>query len=410
MTRPDRSDPAHETVAQAHPMSFLDASDDDDDDDRDDGDSVARGRGRNDGARPSSVISIDAMGGDRGPAAVIGGMSISARKNPDIRFIVHGDEAELTRLMRRRAALAERTEIRHAPEIVPMGAKPSKVMRHARGTSMMSALQAVKTGEASVAVSCGNTGALMALAMLALRRAPGVDRPAIAVFWPSRGPAGHNIVLDVGADIRADPRNLLQYAVMGAEYARVGLGLDQPRVGLLNVGSEETKGGDSIHDAHDLIAAASRRPGAGFSYVGYVEGGDILSTRVDVIVTDGFTGNVALKTAEGTAKLISDSLREAFRHTWLSRLGALAAWTSLRRLSKRIDPRRVNGGVFLGLNGSVVKSHGSADAMGVASAIKLAATMGLSGFERRVAEQVANTFVGRETAPGESTRSGKSSG
>lgn len=385
-------------------MTFFDSPDDEDDD--------ADGfvHGRNDGVRRAGVISIDAMGGDRGPAAVIGGMSISAKRNPDIRFIVHGDEAELTRLMRRRGALAERTEIRHAPEIVPMGAKPSKVMRQARGTSMMSALQAVKTGEASVAVSCGNTGALMALAMLALRRAPGVDRPAIAVFWPSRGPAGHNIVLDVGADIRADPRNLLQYAVMGAEYARVGLNLDQPRVGLLNVGSEEGKGGEIRYEANALISAAAARPGAGFSYIGFVEGGDILSSRVDVIVTDGFTGNVALKTAEGTAKLISDSLREAFKHTWLSRLGALAAWTSLRRLGKRIDPRRVNGGVFLGLNGSVVKSHGSADAMGVASAIKLAATMGFSGFERRIAEQVANTFAGRDTAPGDSTRSGKSTG
>ena len=403
MLRLDRSGLSHETVAEAHQMTFLSSSHDDDDDD-------GFSRGRNDGPARGGVISVDAMGGDRGPAAVIGGMSISARRNPDIRFIVHGDEAEITRLMRRRGALAERTEIRHAPEIVPMGAKPSKVMRQARGTSMMSALQAVKSGEASVAVSCGNTGALMALAMLALRRAPGVDRPAIAVFWPSRGPAGHNIVLDVGADIRADPRNLLQYAVMGAEYARVGLGLEQPRVGLLNVGAEESKGGETLHDAHEMIGAAAGRTGAGFSYVGFVEGGDILSTRCDVIVTDGFTGNVALKTAEGTAKLISDSLKDAFRHTWLSRLGALAAWTSLRRLGKRIDPRRVNGGVFLGLNGSVVKSHGSPDATGVASAIKLAATMGLSGFERRVAEQVANTFPGRETAPGESTRSGKNTG
>ena len=362
------------------------------------------------GARRMGVISIDAMGGDRGPSAVIAGMAISARKNPDIRFIVHGDEAQLNRLLRRRPALAERTEVRHAAETVPMDAKPSRIMRKARGTSMMSALRSVASGEASVAVSCGNTGALLALAMLTLRRQPGVDRPAIAVFWPSRGPAGHNIVLDVGADIRAEAKNLLQYAVMGAEYARFGLEIDRPRVGLLNVGAEESKGGDTLHDAAEMISAAAIRPGADFSYIGYVEGGDILSDKVDVIVTDGFTGNIALKTAEGTAKLISDSLKEAFKHTWLSRLGALAAWTSLRRLSKRIDPRQVNGGVFLGLNGSVVKSHGSADATAVASAIKLAATMGLSGFQDRVAEQVANAFPARNTAPADSDRSGKNTG
>lgn len=350
------------------------------------------------------------MGGDRGPGPVLAGMAISARKNPDIRFIVHGDEEHLRRLMRRRPGLLERTEIRHAPEVVAMSDKPSKIMRRSRGTSMMSALQAVSGGEASVAVSCGNTGALMALAMLALRRAPGVDRPAIGVFWPSRGPAGYNIVLDVGADIRAEPKNLAQYAVMGAEYARLGLKIDRPRVGLLNVGSEESKGGEDLHAAAEMISAAAIRPGAGFSYIGFVEGTDILSDRVDVIVTDGFTGNIALKTAEGTAKLISDSLKEAFRHTWLSRLGALAAWTSLRRLSKRIDPRQVNGGVFLGLNGSVVKSHGSADATAVASAIKLAATMGLSGFQGKVAEQVANAFPARNTAGADSDRSGKTTG
>jgi glycerol-3-phosphate acyltransferase PlsX len=354
-----------------------------------------------------AVISIDAMGGDRGPGPVVAGMAISARKNPDIRFIVHGDEQALTRLLRRRPGLSDRVEVRHAPETVPMDAKPSRIMRKARGTSMMGALQAVASGEASVAVSCGNTGALMAVSMLALRRAPGVDRPAIAVFWPSTGPAGHNIVLDVGADIRAEPKNLLQYAVMGAEYARLGLEIPRPRVGLLNVGSEESKGGEDLHRAAELIAAAAIRPGAEFSYIGFVEGGDILSDRVDVIVTDGFTGNIALKTAEGTAKLISDSLRDAFKHSLLSRLAALAAWSSLRRLKKRIDPRRVNGGVFLGLNGSVVKSHGSADATGVAAAIKLAATMGLSGFQDRVAQQVANAFPARETARGESEGNGK---
>lgn len=357
-------------------------------------DGSVRASGEEDeGERPgAAVISVDAMGGDLGPAAVVAGLAISARINPDIRFILHGPEGELTRLLRRRKQLAERTEIRHAPDVVPMSAKPSKVARKARGTSMHSALQAVASGEASTAVSCGNTGALMLMSMLTLKKAPGVDRPAIGVFWPSRGPAGYNIVLDVGADIRADPTNLLQYAVMGAEYARVGLDMDRPRVGLLNVGAEESKGGDDLRRAAEMIAAAAVRPEADFSFIGFVEGGDILSDRVDVIVTDGFTGNVALKTAEGTAKLVADALKEAFEHSFISKLAALAAYPSLQRLKKRVDPRRVNGGVFLGLNGAVVKSHGAADATGVASAVKLAATMGLSGFQHRVAEQVANAL------------------
>jgi len=363
------------------------------------------------GGRPeAAVISVDAMGGNRGPAAVIGGLHISAKRNPDIRFILHGPEAELTRLMRRRGRLAERCEIRDAPGVVPMDAKPSRVMRKARGTSMLAALQCVASGEASTCVSCGNTGALMALAMMTLRKAPSIDRPAIAVFWPSRGPAGHNIVLDVGADIRADPRNLLQYALMGAEYARIGLDCARPRVGLLNVGAEDTKGGNELRRAAELIAAAAIRPGADFSYIGFVEGGDILSDRVDVIVTDGFTGNVALKTAEGAAKMISEAVRDAFSGGWGGKLAALLAWRSLARLKKRIDPRRVNGGVFLGLNGSVVKSHGGADATGVSAAVKLAATMGLTGFHDRVAEQVANALSDVDVAPTETRFTGISEG
>lgn len=350
------------------------------------------------GDTAANVISVDAMSGDKGPAPVIGGMAKSAGKNPDLRFIVHGDAAELTRLLRKRAVLRDRVEIRHVDGVVPMDAKPSKVLRQARGTSMLSAVEAVAKGEASTVVSCGNTGALMALSMLKLRKAPGVDRPAIAVFWPSRNPNGYNIVLDVGADVRADAINMLQYAVMGAEYARVGQGLELPRVGILNVGSEEHKGGADMRRAYEMIEAEAAREGSVLSFVGFVEGGDILSDRVDVIVTDGFTGNIALKTAEGTASFISDSLRAAFSHSILSKLVALLALRSLERLRKKIDPRRVNGGVFLGLNGAVVKSHGGADATGVGAAIKLAATMGRTAFPRRVAEQVAKLTLAQETA------------
>ncbi|MBD3765026.1 MAG: phosphate acyltransferase PlsX [Rhodobacterales bacterium] len=335
-----------------------------------------------------TVISVDAMGGDRGPAAVVAGIAASAAKNPDIAFILHGDEAELRRLIARRRVLEGRCEIRHAPRAVTMHDKPSQVMRHGEGTSMWSCIDSVKKGEATVAVSCGNTGALMALSMVRLRKLPGVNRPAIACLWPSRNPSGFNVMLDVGADIRADAEDLLQFATMGASYARNGLGLARPRVGLLNVGTEEHKGRAELKLAQDLIAAAAVT--GDFDYAGFVEGGDIPGAQVDVIVTDGFTGNIALKTGEGTAKLIADFLKEAFNATFLSRIAALLALTSLQRLQKRIDPRRVNGGVFLGLNGTVVKSHGSADATGVSAAIKLAFLLAQSGFQDGLAARVAS--------------------
>jgi glycerol-3-phosphate acyltransferase PlsX len=351
------------------------------------------------------VISIDAMGGDRGPAAVVAGMLSSATKNAELHFIVHGDEAELARLIGKRRVLDGRCTIRHAPRIVTMDDKPSQVMRHGEGTSMWSCIESVRQGEATVAVSCGNTGALMALSMIRLRKLPGVNRPAIACLWPSRNPGGFNLMLDVGADIRADAEDLLQFATMGASYGRNGLNLDRPRVGLLNVGTEEHKGRAELKLAHDLIAAAAVN--GDFEFVGFVEGGDIPSERVDVIVTDGFTGNIALKTGEGTAKLISDFLREAFNATFLSRIAALLALTSLKRLQKRIDPRRVNGGVFLGLNGTVVKSHGSADATGVSAAIKLAFQLARSGFQERLAARVASAGRAGQDARAEAVMGGK---
>ncbi|MDO5657480.1 MAG: phosphate acyltransferase PlsX [Paracoccus sp. (in: a-proteobacteria)] len=333
------------------------------------------------------VISVDAMGGDHGPAAVVAGIARSAEKNPQIRFIVHGPEAELTRLIAKRRGLAERCVIRHADAVVTMHDKPSQVIRNAQGTSMWSAVESVRAGEATVAVSCGNTGALMALSMIRLRKLPGVNRPAIACLWPSRNPQGFNVMLDVGADIRADAPDLLQYAMMGAAYARNGLGLERPRVGLLNVGTEEHKGRAELKLAHELITDGQDR--GKYDFVGFVEGSDLPSKRADVIVTDGFTGNIALKTGEGTAKLVADFLREAFNNSIMSKFAALLAMTSLRRLQKRIDPRRVNGGVFLGLNGTVVKSHGSADETGVSAAIKLAFELARSGFHERLAARLA---------------------
>ncbi|TVQ56463.1 MAG: phosphate acyltransferase PlsX [Rhodobacteraceae bacterium] len=333
------------------------------------------------------TIAVDAMGGDHGPACVVAALEKAARDGDEARFLLHGPEAELEPLLARRRALSERVEVVDAPRVVSMDDKPSAAVRTAEGTSMWAALSSVATGAAQAAVSCGNTGALMVMAMLRLRKAEGVDRPAIAVFWPSRARAGFSIALDMGADLKADPTNLAQYAVMGAEYARVGLDLARPRVGLLNVGVEEMKGRAELRAARDLIAAAAT-PGD-FDWRGFVEGGDLFGDSVDVIVTDGFTGNVALKTAEGAAAFIGDQMRAAFRHSLLSRLAAVAAMGTFSRLKKRIDPRRVNGGVFLGLNGVVVKSHGGADATGVAAAIRLATRMGRTGFAERVAQRVA---------------------
>lgn len=342
---------------------------------------------RSPGDSHAVTISVDAMGGDRGPEAVVGGVTIAARKLAGARFILHGDEAKLTALLRRRSGLTDRCEVRHAGSVVRMDEKPSHVMRNGQGTSMWSALECLRAGEAQATVSCGNTGALMLVSIVRLRKLPGINRPAIACLWPSRGPQRFNVMLDVGADVRADPEDLLQFALMGASYARNGLQVARPRVGLLNVGTEENKGRAELRQANDLIAAAAA--GANFDYAGFVEGGDIPSDRVDVIVTDGFTGNVALKTGEGTARLIRDLMGEAFRKTPLSRIAAILAYTSLRRLQQRIDPRRVNGGVFLGLNGTVVKSHGAADATGVAAALQLAHRLVASGFQERLAARVA---------------------
>ncbi|CUJ99088.1 Phosphate acyltransferase [Shimia thalassica] len=334
-----------------------------------------------------TTISVDAMGGDHGPAAVVAGISSSAKKNPDIRFILHGPKDTLEKLVAKKKPLAGRVEIRDAQGVVSMDDKPSQVMRR-KDTSMRSAVESVRDGEADVCVSCGNTGALMGLSVVRLRKLPGVNRPAIAVLWPSRSAQGFNIMLDVGADIRADEQDLLQYALMGASYARNGMEMDHPRVGLLNVGTEEHKGRAELKLAHELISKNAEA--ANFEFVGFVEGGDIPGDVADVIVTDGFTGNVALKTGEGTASLIGSLLREAFKFSPLSRLAALLAYTSLNRLNKRIDPRRVNGGVFLGLNGTVVKSHGSADATGISAAVKLAFKLSQSGFSEKLAARVAS--------------------
>lgn len=354
------------------------------------------------------VISIDAMGGDRGPAAVVAGLVLSAQAFSDIAFVLHGNEAELTKMVSREPALTGRVTLCHAERVVTMHDKPAQVMRNGEGTSMWSCIESVKRGDASVAVSCGNTGALMALSLIRLRRLPGINRPAIASFWPSRNPTGFNVMLDMGADIKADADDLVQFATMGASYARNGLKLTRPRVGLLNVGTEEHKGRAELKEAQERLIALQEV--GDFEYVGFVEGSDITTASVDVIVTDGFTGNIALKTGEGVAKLIADVLREEFTRSIWSRIAAAVAMGTLKRFQRRIDPRRANGGVFLGLNGTVVKSHGSADATGVAAAVRLAYQLAKSGFLERLAARVASADQAGQDAAARAAPSGAEGG
>jgi glycerol-3-phosphate acyltransferase PlsX len=334
------------------------------------------------------VISVDCMGGDRGPSAVVAGLFISADAHDAVKFILHGDEAQIAPLLAKRPDLAARITLTHMARAVSMDDKPAQVMRNGEGTSMWSCVEAIRAGAAAAAVSCGNTGALMAISMIRLRKIPGVNRPAIACFWPSRNASGFNVMLDVGADIKAEASDFMQYAIMGASYARNALDIKQPRVGLLNVGTEEHKGSAELKLAQEHLQQNSGV--GGYDYVGFVEGSDIPSDRVDVIVTDGFTGNIALKTGEGTARLVSDFLRETLTSTIWAKLGFFLARRAFGRLRERMDPRQANGGVFLGLNGTVVKSHGGADATGVAAAIGLAIRLAQAGFLERLVARVAS--------------------
>ncbi len=289
---------------------------------------------------------------------------------PQSRFLLFGDERQITPLLASAPRLRERCEIIHTDEMVGPEDKPSHAIRRARNSSMRLAIDSVADGRASGVVSGGNTGALMAVAKFVLKTLPGIDRPAIASFIPSE--RGETVLLDLGANIDCDANNLVQFAVMGANFAHSVLGRARPLIGLLNVGVEEQKGNEAVKAAAETLRGATN---VAFDFHGFVEGDDIAKGVVDVIVTDGFTGNIALKTVEGTAKLMAGFMAAAFRRTLLSRLGYLLARSSLRTLRDRLDPRFYNGGVFLGLNGIVVKSHGGTDNVGFASAIALAIDM-----------------------------------
>ncbi len=334
----------------------------------------------------SIVVAIDCMGGDLGVSEVVSGIAKAYSEDKSISFVVHGVGNELESCIKQYPELTNICTLIQADGIVSMQEKPSQALRTGKNTSMWNALKSVSERKSDVAVSCGNTGALLAMSMIQLRKTPGINRPAIAVLWPSRNELGFNILLDAGADIRADANDLFQYALMGTSYAKDGFNIKHPRIGLLNVGVEDHKGRTELHKASQLIDAGSSS--GNYQYIGFIEGDDIPSSKIDVIITDGFTGNVALKTGEGTASLIGSLLKDAFEHSIFSKLSGLIALSALSKLRKRIDPRRVNGGVFLGLNGIVVKSHGGADATGISAAIKLAVQLAKNELQKKVANQI----------------------
>jgi phosphate acyltransferase len=316
-------------------------------------------------------ISLDAMGGDHGPEVVIPGAELALSRHPDIRFVIVGRESEIKPLIDARPRLAAASTLVHAEIAVKMDDKPSQALRQGRWkSSMWIAIEQVKKGSADVAVSAGNTGALMAMAKFCLRTMAKIERPAIAALWPTA--KGESIVLDVGASIGADAQHLVDMAVMGAAMARVVFDRTRPTVGLLNVGVEEIKGVEEVKAAGKILRET---PLDHLHYHGFVEGDDIGQGVVDVVVTEGFAGNIALKTAEGTAKQIGGYLRAAMSRTLMAKIGFLFARGAFASLREKMDPRRVNGGVFLGLDGIVVKSHGGADAVGFAAAIDLAYDM-----------------------------------
>ena len=305
-----------------------------------------------------AIISVDAMGGDNAPGAVVEGMDLTLDHYSNVRFLLFGPEEQLNPLLDRYRRVKSVTEVRDALEVVSSAAKPSAALRTGRNSSMRRSIDAVAAGEAGGVVSAGNTGALMAMAKFVLKTLPGVDRPAIATVFPTL--RGRLVMLDLGANVDCDADNLVQFAVMGEVFARNVLGLQQPSIGILNVGAEDLKGNEAVKRAAAILQDSS----LSIRFHGFVEGDDIGAGTVDVVVTDGFTGNIALKTIEGTSRLLSEFLKMALNSSPMARLGALLASPALRAMKARVDPRHHDGAMFLGLNGVCVKSHGGTDAIG----------------------------------------------
>ena len=343
----------------------------------------------------SIVISIDAMGGDHGPSVVVPAVAIALGRMPNLklRFLLFGDEAKLNEELAKAPTARAVCEVRPTTLVIGMEDKPAHALRRGKGSSLWNAVEAVKTGEAQAAVSAGNTGALMAISKLILRMvAKELDRPAIVASWPTL--RGVSAVLDVGANVTSDAAQLVEFAIMGQAFHRAVHGEARPSVGLLNVGSEDQKGNEAVKEAHRLM----KEGGLPIDYHGFVEGDDIAKGTVDVVVTDGFSGNIALKTAEGMARFVRSLLRDAFTSTLRAKLGAVVAGPTLKRMMARLDPASVNGGPLLGLNGIVVKSHGGADARGFANALVVAANLAQSDYSTEINQNMLRLaeVMGRE--------------
>jgi phosphate acyltransferase len=338
-----------------------------------------------------TVISIDAMGGDHGPPVAIGGIALGLDqwRTRNVRFLLHGDQTQIQAQLDRAPAVGAICEVRHTDLVIASDEKPAQAMRRGKGSSLWNAVEAIKQGQAGAAVSCGNSGALMAISMLILRMAAGLERPAMVANWPSV--RGFTTVLDAGANVDCDAERLIEFAVMGEAFHRALHGATCPTVGLLNVGSEDQKGHEEVREAHRML----REGHYNLDYRGFVEGDDISKGSVDVVVTDGFSGNIALKTAEGTARFIGGEIRAAFRGSPLNMLGALIARGALNKLRARLDPSALNGAPLLGLNGIVIKCHGNSDAKGFANGIRVAVDLAQSQYVADIQQHLEQLNVAR---------------
>ncbi len=330
-------------------------------------------------------ISLDVMGGDKGPAVVLSGADIALERYPDIRYVLYGESPIIEPILEQFPKVKAASTLIHCDVSVQMDERPSQALRRGRfKSSMWQAIEATKNGAADVCISAGNTGALMAMSKFCLRTMADIERPAIAAIWPTL--RGESIVLDVGATIGADASQLIDFAMMGGAMSRSLFGIERPTVGLLNIGEEDVKGLDAVKEAGRLLRDFKLPQ---IEYKGFVEGDDLGKGVVDVVVTEGFSGNIALKTAEGTAKQLATYLRESMKRTWMSRLGYIFARSAFDRLREKMDPSKVNGGVFLGLNGIVIKSHGGADGEGFASAIGLGYDMVKNGLTQNIEQDLS---------------------
>ena len=331
-------------------------------------------------------IAVDAMGGDEGVRVMVEGAALARRRHDRFKFLLVGDEARIKQALENHPNLRGASEILHCDDVVAGDERPTQALRRAKTTSMGLAIEAVKSGEAGAAVSAGNTGALMAMAKLALRTMPGIDRPALSALLPTLGD-DDLVMLDLGANTECDARNLVQFAIMGAAYSRIVTGREAPRVRLLNIGTEETKGTGGLQQAAAQLKAAAAE--LSITFDGFVEADKLGRGDVDVVVTDGFSGNIALKAVEGTARFVADLLRRAFTSSLRSKLGFLVSRPATELLKHHLDPNNHNGAVFLGLNGLVVKSHGSASALGVANAVAVTARLLEENLTERIAADLA---------------------